>query len=80
MNAEVLFLATLLMAAAAVFEHPVAPLIPLFLIAVFFESNSRIKAITPYEFQIASFALAASPFIAVASALQFSKSSRLQPY
>ena len=80
MNAEVLFLATLLMAAVAVFEHPVAPLIPLFLIAFFFESNSRVKAITPYEFQIASFALALSPVIALVSALQFKKNSTVQPY
>ena len=50
MNAEVLFLATLLMAAAAVFEHPVAPLIPLFLVAIIFRKLA-IKAITPYEFQ-----------------------------
>ncbi len=80
MNAEVLFLATVLMAAAAVFEHPVAPLIPLFLVAMIFEKDSTIKAITPYEFQIASFALAVSPVIALVSALQFKKNSTVQPY
>ena len=51
LNAEVLFLATVLMAAVAIFEHPVAPMIPLFLIAVFSREtrSSRPSRLTSFR-------------------------------
>jgi hypothetical protein len=64
------------MAAIVVWDHPLAPCIPLFLLALAFQRDTTQKAITPYLFPIATFALAITPVIAIASIVDFRKSSR----
>ena len=75
-NAEVLFLATVFMAAIVIWDHPLAPSVPLFLLALAFQRDTVQKAMMPHLFPIASFALSITPVIAIASIVQFYKSSR----
>ena len=76
LNAEVLFLATLFMAVVVIWDHPMAPLIPLFLLALAAQRNTLLKEFSPYVFLLASLALSITPVIAVVSVIQFNKSSR----
>jgi hypothetical protein len=76
LNAEVLFLATVFMAVVVIWNHPMAPLVPLFFLALGFQRNTLIKELSPYTFLIASFALSITPVIAIASIVHFNKSSR----
>jgi hypothetical protein len=57
-------------------DHPMAPVIPLFLLAFFAQRDTIFKEVTAYIFVIASFALSITPVIAVVSVVQFNKNSR----
>ena len=76
LNAEVLFLATVFMAVVVIWDHPMAPLVPLFLLALAAQRNTVLKELSPYMFLIASLALSITPVIAVVSVIQFNKNSR----
>lgn len=76
LNAEVLFLATVFMAVVVIWDHPMAPLVPLFLLAMAAQRNTVLKELSPYMFVIASLALSITPVIAVVSVIQFNKNSR----
>jgi len=76
LNAEVLFLATVFMAAVVIWDHPMAPMVPLFLLALAAQRNTVLKELSPYMFVIASFALSVTPLIAIGSVIHFNKSSR----
>jgi NADH:ubiquinone oxidoreductase subunit K len=75
LNAEVLFLATVFMAAIVIWDHPMAPMVPLFLLALAAQRNTVLKEVTPHLFVIATVALILTPFIAVFSVVAFDKHS-----
>jgi hypothetical protein len=76
LNAEILFLATVFMAAIVIVDHPMAPMVPLFLLALAAQRDTLMKELSPYMFVIASLALSVTPVIAVVSVIQFEKNSR----
>src|SRR5262249_53203270 len=76
LNAEILFLATVFMAAIVIWDHPMAPMVPLFLIALAAQRDTVVKELSPYWFVIATVALSLTPVIAVVSVFQFDKNSR----
>jgi hypothetical protein len=74
-NAEVLFLSTVFMAAIVICDHPLAPAIPLFLLALAFQRDTIQKAMTPHLVPIATVALILTPFIAIFSIVEFHRHS-----
>jgi len=76
LNAEILFLATVFMATVVIWDHPMAAVIPLFILALVAQRNTVFKELAPYAFPIASFALSITPVIAIVSVFQFSRNSR----
>jgi hypothetical protein len=76
LNAEVLFLATVFMATVVIWDHPMAPLVPLFLLAMAAQRNAVLKEFSPHMFVIASLALTITPVIAVVSVVRFERNCR----
>jgi hypothetical protein len=77
-NAEMLFIATITLACSVVYEHPLAPLLPVGAILMAFQRQTAFKEFQPYEYKAATFALILTPMIAVGSTLMFRRQTRVR--
>jgi hypothetical protein len=72
-NAEMLFIATITVAAGVLSSHPLVPMFPIGAILMAFQRQTAFQEFQPYEFKAATIALILTPIIAAGSAWLFGK-------
>ena len=77
-NAEMLFIATICMACSVLYEHPLAPVLPVAAILMAFQRETAFKEFQPYEYKVATLALILTPLIAVGSTMIFKRQTAVR--